>query len=238
MGNDYLNFKFDQDIKNQLFQDEHIVFSVEVLKFNRFRMKQTRNLLLTTHHLANVKEHNFQRRIALKSIVSMTKSTEANNFEFICHVKNEYDYRFTCEKREELFDALKECYFQLMNENLPIFGVPGKVAEFATSKKDIEKGIEKQPPDSYRLRNEDLFEPIKDDAPAQNTFDDDLPDMSAAHRPTFAKKGDMDAQLSDFEIKKVIGRGSFGKVFLVQKRGSSEIYAMKSLRKDVIIEYD
>ena len=44
--------------------------------------------------------------------------------------------------------------------------------------------------------------------------------------------------LNDFEIKKVIGRGSFGKVFLVQKIGENEVYAMKSLRKDVIIEYD
>jgi serine/threonine protein kinase len=37
----------------------------------------------------------------------------------------------------------------------------------------------------------------------------------------------------------VIGRGSFGKVFLVEKKNSSkEVYAMKSLRKDVIIDYD
>ena len=91
----------------------------------------------------------------------MTKSTELNNNEFIVHVKNEYDYRFVCEKREELFSHLKECYFTLMNENLPIYGVPGKVKEFSTSKKDIKAGCEKQPPEGYRLRNEDLFEPIK-----------------------------------------------------------------------------
>ena len=48
----------------------------------------------------------------------------------------------------------------------------------------------------------------------------------------------MNVNLNDFEIKKVIGRGSFGKVFLVQKIGDNEVYAMKSLRKDVIIEYD
>ena len=59
LGNDYLNFKQDVEIKNQLEKDEHIVFSVEVIKFNRFNMKQVRNLLLTTHHLANVKDHDF-----------------------------------------------------------------------------------------------------------------------------------------------------------------------------------
>lgn len=57
----------------------------------------------------------------------MTKSTEKDNNEFIVHVKDEYDYRFTCEKREELFEHLKECYFNMMNDNLPIFGVPGNV---------------------------------------------------------------------------------------------------------------
>ena len=39
LGNDYLNFKQDVEIKNQLEKDEHIVFSVEVVKFNRFNMK-------------------------------------------------------------------------------------------------------------------------------------------------------------------------------------------------------
>ncbi|KAL4479981.1 hypothetical protein ABPG74_020497 [Tetrahymena malaccensis] len=37
--------------------------------------------------------------------------------------------------------------------------------------------------------------------------------------------------LSDFEILKVIGEGSFGKVFMVQKKDDGKIYAMKQLRK-------
>ena len=45
----------------------------------------------------------------------MTKSTMQNNMEFIVHVKDEYDYRFICENRDELFDALKECFFNVMN---------------------------------------------------------------------------------------------------------------------------
>jgi len=44
--------------------------------------------------------------------------------------------------------------------------------------------------------------------------------------------------LNDFEVKKVIGRGSFGKVFLVQHKADSKVYAMKSLRKDTILDYD
>lgn len=44
--------------------------------------------------------------------------------------------------------------------------------------------------------------------------------------------------MTDFEAKTVIGKGSFGKVLLVQQKGTGNVYAMKSLRKDVILEYD
>ena len=40
--------------------------------------------------------------------------------------------------------------------------------------------------------------------------------------------------ISDFELVKVIGRGSFGKVYLVKRNGTSNYYAMKKLRKDVV----
>ena len=40
--------------------------------------------------------------------------------------------------------------------------------------------------------------------------------------------------IDDFELVKVIGRGSFGKVYLVKRNGTSSFYAMKKLRKDVV----
>ena len=40
----------------------------------------------------------------------------------------------------------------------------------------------------------------------------------------------------DFRILKVIGRGSFGKVFLVEKKETGEIFAMKVLKKENILE--
>lgn len=40
--------------------------------------------------------------------------------------------------------------------------------------------------------------------------------------------------LNHFEIVKVIGRGSFGKVYLVQKKDTEEFFAMKVLKKESI----
>ncbi|KAK4377425.1 hypothetical protein RND71_003721 [Anisodus tanguticus] len=42
--------------------------------------------------------------------------------------------------------------------------------------------------------------------------------------------------LEDFEVMKVVGQGAFGKVFQVRKKGTSDIYAMKVMRKDKIME--
>lgn len=44
--------------------------------------------------------------------------------------------------------------------------------------------------------------------------------------------------IADFELLKVIGKGSFGKVFLVAKRAGKDrgsVYAMKTLRKEVLL---
>jgi hypothetical protein len=49
-------------------------------------------------------------------------------------------------RREEFFAALKKLFFEMLNENLPIYGVQAaKLKEFSTSKKDMKAGTEYQP---------------------------------------------------------------------------------------------
>jgi len=42
--------------------------------------------------------------------------------------------------------------------------------------------------------------------------------------------------LKDFRMIKVLGRGSFGKVLLVEKKATKELFAMKVVRKVDILE--
>lgn len=63
-------------------------------------------------------------------------------------------------------------------------------------------------------------------------YDDDRGSRAA----TYALTDSVEAvTIESFKLLKVIGRGSFGKVYLVQKRNSEEYFAMKTLKKDMIL---
>ena len=47
-----------------------------------------------------------------------------------------------------------------------------------------------------------------------------------------------ESKLEDFVIKQMLGKGAFGKVFLVQNSKTGLFYAMKAIRKDVVLEQD
>jgi hypothetical protein len=127
----------------------------------------------------------------------------------------------------------------------------------------MKKGCEIIPEENYRLRNEDLYSPVQRDFGSKSgsivststsasttdnsieSYNNQFPEgyseqhgFREASTTLYARSGDKRVGLQDFLIRKVIGRGSFGKVFLVEKKNSSEVFAMKSLRKDVIIDYD
>ena len=48
--------------------------------------------------------------------------------------------------------------------------------------------------------------------------------------------GSSTCDLSDFDLLKVLGKGSFGKVMQVRKKDTKEILAMKVLHKDAVLE--
>ena len=51
-----------------------------------------------------------------------------------------------------------------------------------------------------------------------------------------AEKSGKQLTLQDFKIIKVIDKGSFGKVFLVVNKVNQQLYAMKRINKDVLID--
>lgn len=45
-------------------------------------------------------------------------------------------------------------------------------------------------------------------------------------------------RLSDFEMLKIIGRGAFGEVRLVKYKETGEVFAMKIMLKEVLVDKD
>ena len=52
------------------------------------------------------------------------------------------------------------------------------------------------------------------------------------------KTGVANVKLEDFEIKMQLGQGTFGRVYLAELPGTDRKFAIKAIRKDVLIEYD
>ncbi|TYG49906.1 hypothetical protein ES288_D10G131900v1 [Gossypium darwinii] len=85
----------------------------------------------------------------------------------------------------------------------------------------------------------DLVESIKEESISEveelSVGDDDddkksLKDVNGDHMKVIS------IGIEDFEVLKVVGQGAFGKVYQVRKKGTPEIYAMKVMRKDKIME--
>lgn len=61
--------------------------------------------------------------------------------------------------------------------------------------------------------------------------------VAMKRKPTL-KKEFQKVELIDFNLLMVLGRGAFGKVFLGELNINKQLYAIKSIRKDILIEMD
>lgn len=93
--------------------------------------------MVTDLHVLNIKGTKIQRAIRVGNILGLTKSTDSQCGEFVIHVQDDYDYRFTTTAilRDEMFETIKKVYFSRKKKNVPVYGVGfGSLKDFCTSK--------------------------------------------------------------------------------------------------------
>jgi hypothetical protein len=233
---DHMNFKGNGEITGQLDSGEEILFSTKVQKRNKWGFNQERGMLLTTKRLYNVAdEAKIQRRIAVSTISALSRSKQDGCLEFVVHVSNEYDYQFEADNRDEIFEAVRYAFWKVSAKNVPVFAVPTSLENLHTSKQDAQAGRVIMPGEAFLIR-ENPYPEGADAATAamkglslHQAYDQQhMVDLSATNKEIYAAKGrtmtlyqrnkkssGKEPVLEDFEAKSVIGRGAFGKVFLV-----------------------
>lgn len=103
-----------------------VLYSARVYKWNKFTIKQERVLVVTNINVYNFHKKKVRRVIPICELAGLTKALHEKSWEFVIHVKNDYDYRMESkdrDSRDTLFQALKMAFMSIARDNLPIFGI-------------------------------------------------------------------------------------------------------------------
>jgi len=214
---------------------EIVKFSDFVMKINKREKEQTRVLLITNKAVYNLMPNNYgkcKRRIAIDEIGSITGSSISD--EFVLHVPAEYDYRFKSAKKEVICKVIQDLfkkYIQKHEKNKKKRLNVVYIQQSDLKDRALTKQMARiQTREDILKRNKELAAEAHDSDAEETKEADEKKDKIAS-----MMDGSEKVRLDDFELLKVLGRGSFGKVMQVRKKSDGKIYAMKILKKQAII---
>ena len=221
---DFLNLSKNYTIKNNITREEEIQFSDKITKINNRGWKQERNIIITDKAIYNLKKLTLKRRIDLKTIIGITITKLSD--EFVVHCSDiDYDYQYSSKRRKTILEIIAKNYELINEEELKLFELSVKsLSTIVTTKKEKEKqkNFTRMPKDGMINIKDYLF----------GGKGDDKSKKGLKMKSTFKN---VQVEYTDFEIIKIIGRGSVGKIVLVKYKKDGNYYAMKNMRKDQII---
>jgi len=216
---------------------EVVHFSDFVIKINRREKEQTRVILITDKAIYNLMPKNYEkckRRIKIADLASVTASQISD--EFVMHVPDEYDYRFKSAKKKKICDMLKKLFYDVQTANgskntkLNIQNINQSDLKEKAYTKVMARLQTRE--DKLRRKKALLVDPDKKEVDSWNA---EGQEMTKKDNVTQLLENTEKVHIQDFELLKVLGRGSFGKVMQVRKKKDGKIYAMKILKKQAII---
>ena len=248
---DNLNWAKDKDILTKINNKEILYYNNKIIKINHFNISQERILVLTDEALYNFQKKNLKRRIKYNQIRGITYSKLCK--EFVVHGSDdEYDYLFQSSDRNLLISLIAKFYQEQTNgQILKICEVNEKTLKnYVTGKKDKKKDKNYSKMNENKLintkefleKNSNFEKRMRTSSSISIIEEEKIPEeypIQIRSKIIFSKIGNTsNISLEDFKILKVLGRGEFGKVYLVQFSQDNGYYAMKSIKKEYLISRD
>ncbi len=236
--NDLLNWANDKEIVT-IINGEKLLYSDIITKVNHYGMAQERSIILTDKALYNMKKKTLRRRLLYGEMRGVTYSKLT--YEFVIHGNDvEYDYQYLSQERNLIICLVAIFYQKSTGHPLKICEVQEKTLKnYVTGKKEKKKDNSFSKMDEkFIIDTNDFINQNKKEI-SNSSKGGDGGSKAKRGNTIFSKhKTIKTVSLEDFDTIKVLGRGSFGKVCLVQYKPTKEYYAMKSLKKDVLLDQD
>ena len=241
---DTLKWSKDKEIL-KIIGKESLYYSNKIVKINHFNIGQERSIVLTDESIYNIQKKSLKRKVTYSQVIGVTFTKISQ--EFVVHTNdNEYDLYFQSPEKNIIICLIAKLYEEKTNSTLKICEVPERyLRNYVTVKKEKKKeGCFTRMEINYLINtNSFIKENIRKDKNLRllskenlSDSDEDNPEKDKAQILFCKLDGIVEISLEDFQIVRILGRGAFGKVYLVQYKHTKEYYAMKCLKKEFLID--
>ena len=239
---DNLNISKDKEILKQL-DNEKIFFSDIIVKINQIGKNQERIFILTNKHVYNFKKKTLKRKIPLSSILGLSYSSISN--EFIIHGKNEYyDYSYLSQSKLIIIYLITLICQEFENIDMQICEINEKsLKNYVTHERDKKKNKQATKMDllfqiktkNFLFTNKKLVEKEKGEKHKHSESSKNLRMMSYSDYKDFIIM-ESKIKIEHFKLYKEIDRDIFGPLLIGRYLKDNNLYFLKCIRKDFILE--